>query len=364
MSEYDANAIQVLRWPEAVRKRPAMYIGDTSTSEGLETMIFCLVDDVVAQFRAYEATELGVEIGPDRWVSVRDDGLGMPPENIEAFFTTPFMRPPWQEGTLWPRGGVHGMDMAIVTAFSERLEVELSYRGVRWAQAFERGEPTSRVRRLGQTSLHGMQVRFRPDPMIFSSVEVAPRAIEWRLRELAWCLPHLRVFLQERRLDGRGGLAGLARDLSQGTSGTVQAMHVIERCENAMRIEVALAWSDEERGQPRICSFANGYGTPRHGTHVEGIWHALVSYARQAGAAARTHSAVREVLGHGFAAAIHVEDPAAQYDSVARDRLCTKNIARAVRAAIFDSLLALPSCSRLRKCVDARLGISARKNEE
>ncbi|NVB81570.1 MAG: hypothetical protein HOV81_24465 [Kofleriaceae bacterium] len=356
MSEYDANAIQVLSPFEAVRKRPGMYVGDTNSFDGLRTLILELVGDAVAQFDAREATEVAVELS-NGWVTVRDDGLGLPPEAIEALFTRFHARyrylPDFTDVRL---GGCHGMGFAVVNALSSRLEVELTYDGVRWAQVYERGEPVTQVRRLGPTSLQGMQVRFRPDPSIFASVEIDLEDVRARLQDLAWCKPHLRVYFQERRLHARGGPLGLAREMTKARGAEVEMWHVVDRRDGIARIDIAMAWAPD-RGGPQLRSFANMYATPRGGEHVDGFWHGLVSYARDVGSAARTHSAVRELLGSGLAAVIHVEVAEARYDCFARDRLCTREVARSVRAAIVDSLQVLPRYSRVRSYVDARLGV-------
>ena len=189
MSEYSSDQIQVITGLQPVRKRPGMYIGNTDGS-GLRNMVWELVDNVIALHMAGHATELRVELGPDTWITVRDDGSGIPtdliPERaphgghpnqthatadaptsvLEAVFLRLHTCAPYGTHVPYVRGsgGLAGVGLSAVNALSKRLEVETTYRGVRWSQAFERGERATPLRRHGPSSLEGTTIRFQPNP--------------------------------------------------------------------------------------------------------------------------------------------------------------------------------------------------------
>lgn len=364
-SLYDADSIQVLRGLEGVRKRPGMYVGDTIDGSGLHHLLWELVSSVIDQHVAGYATELRVEVSADHWVTVHDDGPGIPVDLVpprlhaederaisalELVFTTLQSGPTF--GSHYPNLGVRfGVAFAAVSALSSRVDVETTRDGVRWAQSYERGVAVTALRRLGRTSREGTTIRFRADPDVFSSVAFDHEQIHTRLQELAWLAPHLRIYFQERRLLARGGLGGWARELAR-TRGDVEAAFAITQINGDVRVDLAMAWN--ESGAPVTRAFVNTCDTPR-GTHVDALWNAFTSYARSINAAASRPSTVREALERGFTGIIHVGLFAPAFAGATRERLVSPEAGRAVARAVTAWLASSASWSA-RRFLDQRLG--------
>jgi DNA gyrase subunit B len=249
---------------------------------------------------------------------------------------------------------MHGVGIAAVNALSERFEIETTYRGIRWTQSFERGKRTSALRRIGPSSIEGTTVRLRPDPTIFSTIELDHVRIEARLQELAWLNPHLRVYFQEQRLHARGGIAGWARMLAS-ERGLGIEWHSLARNIRSVGVNVAFAWN--RNGAPLVRSFVNMQPTTA-GTHVQGLWLGLADYARGRKARARTVEHVREAIGCGLVAVLDVGMYDARFGSPTRDQLCSPEAAKAVRAAVRDALSIDDGRTwHLRRFLDARLHV-------
>lgn len=207
---------------------------------------------------------------------------------------------------------------------------------------------------LGGTDLEGTIVRFRPDPTIFRSIELDPARVERRLQELAWLLPHLRVFLNDRRLYGRGGMVGWAQSLA-GVREPTAAISVEGYVEDVW-VEAGLVWT--EHTTSRVVSYANTLETPDGGTHVEGLWKGLASYAASVGSQAHALVATRGVLEPGFTAAVHVKLLHPSFKNPRKDQLDSAVAARAVEEVVRSGLATrLPYNDAARACIHARLDV-------
>lgn len=336
MTSYSCDQIQVLKGLEPIRKRPGMYIGDTDGPEGRHHLLWELIENVIDQHVAGQATELHVTLGPGTWVTVKDDGPGIPIEPrpdgrpiIESVFTQLHAGGRHTaHGQL--RRGWYGVGLAAVSALSARVEVETTRNGIRWAQAFERGERVAPLRRVGPTSLEGTTIRFCPDPMIFRDVTLDPALVGTRLEELAWLNPHLRVVFQERRIRGRGGLLGWATTLAN-ERGAVVCSHGIERMCGDINVEIGLAWN--ATGKPIIRSFVNVRPTTG-GTHVAGLFEGFFEYARRRNSPARMPAHVREAILPGLVATLHVCLPCPNFGP-SRSRLRSTEAVAAVKAVLL-----------------------------
>jgi len=283
------DEIRVLKGLEGIRKRPGMYVGDTHDGSGLHHLLWELVGNVVDQYLGRQVTELHVDITDDGWVSVRDDGPGIsiaPHGNenksvLEVVFTT--LRANGDPG-LRTTPHIHltpswmGIGACVVNALSTRTEVETTRDGTRWEMAFERGEVASALRSLGPSAIEGTQIRFRPDPEIFESIEFDLVQIHEHLQQVAWLAPHLRVFLKEQRIRARGGIRGWAQQLA---GSSPEAVFSIERNVDDVYVDIALAWSG--RRAPIIHSFVNMQPSREHGTHVDGMRRAFTAVAYDLG---------------------------------------------------------------------------------
>jgi DNA gyrase subunit B len=379
MTSYRCEDIQVLTAVQAIRKRPGMYIGDCD-ARGIHHMLDELVAEVLEQHQRGQVGELRVELA-DGWIVVRDDGPGisphpvtpderrrtpgvmghyaMPPEGLsalEALFTTLHYRRRRDHYPCAPFGGaMFGNTPVVVTALAERLVVETTHAGVRWAQAFERGEAVTAVRRLGPTSLVGTTVRFRPDPMIFGTATLDRDAVRTRLAELAWLFPHLRVWHDERRLPMRGGLAGWARTLAR-PRGDIECAFTVTQIVGDVSVDLALAWNDA--GSLDLRSFVN-LERRASGSQVDGLWQGLLAYARSRGAPVRTVDHVREAVSRGLVAIVSVSVSDYRSDWT-RQHVTSEPAAAAVRAAIMASAGNNNGYShRVRRFLDERLLVPA-----
>ena len=177
-------------------------------------------------------------------------------------------------------------------------------------------------------------VRFRPDPRIFTSTEIDTTYIRRRLHDVARLYPHLRVWFQEERLEGHGGIAEWALQLAEERGKVVQHFAVVQTI-GETHVNIAIAWNAS--GAPFLRSFCNLQQTSR-GSHADGMWSGFCEYARGTSSLARGNAHVREAIGCGMVAVIHVTTPCAQYTSLARDELRSPEVADAVRAAVLASI--------------------------
>jgi DNA gyrase subunit B len=249
-----------------------------------------------------------------------------------------------------------GVGLVVVTALSQRMEVETTRDGIRWAMAFERGERTSPLRRLGPTSIEGTTIRFQPDPEIFGARALDVERVRAKLQQLAWLNPMLGVWFQERRLPWRGGIRRWAECLAA-DRGEVRVRFSTCQTRDGVFVDLALAWTDSADLDVRC--FVNANET-RSGTHVAGLWRGLAQVARALGAPARPAGTARQVLGRGLVAVVHVGLHGPQFASPTRDHLASPIARTAVASALAQDL---PEAARrdpsLRDLLHDRLGLAA-----
>ncbi|NUO49496.1 MAG: hypothetical protein HOV80_11635 [Polyangiaceae bacterium] len=341
---YTCESIQVLEGLEAVRKRPGMYAGDTTDGSGLEHLLWGVVDNAIDQHLARRAANLRVDVRPDGWIEVEDDGPGLPVEP-----TRPRGRPAMEvlfseylvggcsgerylsHAYIGPRAV--GVDTMVVSALSARLEVENRYRGQLWRAAFERGHAVHPASCEGPAARSGLRIRYRPDPTIFTKMSVDLARVERRLRELAWLHPLLAIRFQGQVLPGRGGLPAWVREeAGDALEGGVLAAAL--RTIDDVYVDLAFGW--RAAGGPQdIESFVNQERVPS-GTHVDGFWSGLRRIAGVLGCDANRR-VVRELLSPGLVARIHIGLNSASFGSGTHDRLKTPLAAEAVSRAVLDA---------------------------
>ena len=354
-STVNGDEIQVLSGLGGVRNRPGMYVGNTDDGTGLHHLLWELVGNVVDLHLARLATELHVDVTDDGWVSVRDDGPGISTDvhpcheatTLEIVFTTLMA-----SGPTTPRHTPHvhltpslmGVGLCVVNALSTRTEVETTRDGKRWAMAFERGEVATPLQDLGATSVEGTLIRFRPDAQIFSSIELDLEHVRDRLQQVAWLTPLLRVFFQERRVNGRGGLRGWAE---QHAAGAAVAMFSTEQMVDDVYVDIALAWRDD--GAPVIHSFVNMQSSRDHGTHVEGLYRAFAACAKDLGV---TATELRKRIEPGLIAIIHVGLYDPRWGNPRKDQLMSPVAADVVAKVLRDQFVI---SKHLREFFESRL---------
>ena len=227
---YGAESIQVLEGLEAVRKRPAMYIGSTST-QGLHHLVYEVVDNSINEVMARFAQQVSVIVHNDGSVTVEDDGRGIPvdihPEEgrsaAEVIMTVLHAGGKFDKKAYQVSGGLHGVGVSVVNALSESMTVESVRDGKVWTQSYERGIPTNKVKSIGKANgRRGTTTTFRPDPEMFETVDVSFEVIAQRLRESAYLTKGVHIRLVDERVKPtreksfyfEGGLVSFVRHLN------------------------------------------------------------------------------------------------------------------------------------------------------
>jgi DNA gyrase/topoisomerase IV subunit B len=341
-----------------------MYVGDTADGSGMHDLIWEVIGNVVDLHLARNATELRMDVAPDGWITVRDDGPGIsvaPAQGttrtvLEDVFTSLHTGPTYDGHTphVHVSTSLQGFGLAVANALSARLEVETTRDGVRWAQAYERGLPVTAVRRLGATSIEGTSIRFRPDPEIFGAVAVDVTHVRERLQQIAWLNPLLRVMFQDHRLPGRGGLRTWVEQVAT-ARGPFDALYSTHAYSGGVFVDVAVGWASS--AEPMIRSFVNVRET-LSGTHVIGLWRGFSEYAHRLGTSARGTEAVRTALEPGLVAILHVGLYSPAFGGPTFGHLISPTAGKAVRQVLEADLpIAVQHDARLATLLHGRLGI-------
>src|SRR5258708_4213948 len=286
---YDASDIKVLEGLEAVRKRPAMYIGDTG-AYGLHHLVYEAVDNAVDEALAGHCDSVKVILHSDGSCSVGDNGRGIPVDRHkesgksagEVVLTVLHAGGKFDHSAYKVSGGLHGVGISVVNALSEWLEVEIRRGGKVWAQRYEKGGvPTGPLTAGEKTTKHGTIIRFKPDATIFEETEFSFDTLSNRLRELAFLNRGLKIVIEDER-DGRshtflykGGIVEFVKHLNQNKTPIHPKVLFFEGRKGDIEVEVALQYNDGY--QESVFSFANNINTREGGTHLTGFRAALTS---------------------------------------------------------------------------------------
>ncbi|MFQ6673228.1 MAG: DNA topoisomerase (ATP-hydrolyzing) subunit B [Fidelibacterota bacterium] len=285
---YDAEKITVLKGLEAVRKRPAMYIGDTG-KRGLHHLVNEVVDNSVDEALAGFCSSIVVTLNPDNSVTVEDDGRGIPVDihkeekrpALEVVMTVLHAGGKFDKGTYKVSGGLHGVGVSVVNALSSWLVVEIHRDRKVYRQRYERGKTASTLEVVGKAKTSGTVITFFPDGEIFKTVEWDRDLIVDRLRELAYLNSNLEISMVDRRTDEpveeafhyEGGL----KDFVTFLDGAVQPLHkeiiTVTRDSGEVPVDVAIRYNDGYN--QNILSFVNNINTIEGGTHLSGFRSAL-----------------------------------------------------------------------------------------
>ena len=302
---YNADSIKVLGGMEAVRKRPAMYIGSTGDL-GLHHLVYEVVDNSVDEALAGFATKIEVTIHLDNSITVIDDGRGIPVDDMvidgekvsaaQVVMTTLHAGGKFDSSTYKVSGGLHGVGVSCVNALSEDLELEIWRDGATWQQNYSKGEPTNKLKKTGATKKRGTKVHFLPDRSIFTATEYNYDTLAQRLRELAFLNKGLLITLtDERATDSKtgeakqtdfkynGGIAEFIKHLNRGKQVLHDKPIYMEDDRNGVHMEIGLQYNDAY--SETIFSFANNINTIDGGTHLSGFRTALTRTINYAGSA-------------------------------------------------------------------------------
>ena len=283
---YDATSIKVLGGLEAVRKRPAMYIGSTSET-GLHHLVWEVVDNSVDEAMAGYCDEINVVVHDDNSVTVIDNGRGIPVDMhatekkpaAEVVMTVLHAGGKFDSETYKVSGGLHGVGVSVVNALSDWLELEIWRDGEVWEQSYECGVPKSKLSVTGKTRKTGTKITFHADPTIFDKVEYSYDILAQRLRELAFLNKGLKITLQDERSDKStefrftGGIAEFVKHLNRGKQTLHDSPIYIEGKRDSVEVEIALQYNDSYA--ENVFAFANTINTVDGGTHLSGFRSAL-----------------------------------------------------------------------------------------
>ena len=284
---YDESQIQVLEGLEAVRKRPGMYIGSTS-SRGLHHLVYEIVDNSIDEALAGFCTEISVAINEDNSITVIDNGRGMPTgihpkmgkSTVEVIMTVLHAGGKFGGGGYKVSGGLHGVGASVVNALSEWCEVTVSREGDIWQQKYSRGNAVTDLSKIGKTEEHGTKVSFKPDTEIFEETEYDFDILANRLRELAFLNKGIKIILSDAREEGKtevyhyeGGIKEFVSYLSRNKEVLHQEPIYIEGEKDGIIVEISLQYNDSYT--ENLYSFANNIDTIEGGTHLSGFKTAL-----------------------------------------------------------------------------------------
>ncbi|PCR90973.1 DNA topoisomerase (ATP-hydrolyzing) subunit B [Natrinema ejinorense] len=362
-SEYGAGQIQVLEGLEAVRKRPAMYIGSTD-SRGLHHLVYEVVDNSIDEALAGHCDDITVTIHEDESVSVADDGRGIPVDTheeydrpaLEVILTVLHAGGKFDNKSYQVSGGLHGVGVSVVNALSERLEAEVKRDGGVFRHAFEGGEPIGdmeRVREMQPDEETGSRIRFWPDTGIFETGDVSFSTLSNRLRELAFLNSGVRITLRDERADDDEGEAvtetyeydGGIREFVDYLNETRSAMHedVIYFEDEAQNIQIEVAMQATQELQGSIHAFANNINTREGGTHLTGFKTALTrcvnDYANDNDLLSDLDDNLTgEDIREGLTAVISIKHPDPQFEGQTKTKLGNSEVRGIVESAMHEGL--------------------------
>jgi DNA gyrase subunit B len=284
--KYDAASIKVLGGLEAVRKRPAMYIGSTGEM-GLHHLVWEVVDNSVDEALAGFCDEINVVVHEDNSVTVTDNGRGIPVDMhatekraaAEVVMTVLHAGGKFDSDTYKVSGGLHGVGVSVVNALSDWLELEIWRDGEVWEQTYNEGKPKAKLKSTGKTRKTGTKITFHPDPTIFENHKYSYDILAQRLRELAFLNKGLKITLADERSDKSaefrftGGIAEFVKHLNKGKQVLHDSPVYMEGKKDTVEIEIALQYNDSYT--ENVFAFANTINTVDGGTHLSGFRSAL-----------------------------------------------------------------------------------------
>ena len=337
--KYDATSIKVLGGLEAVRKRPAMYIGSTGEL-GLHHLVWEVVDNSVDEAMAGYCDEINVSVHDDNSVTVIDNGRGIPVDMhatekkpaAEVVMTVLHAGGKFDSDTYKVSGGLHGVGVSVVNALSDWLDLEIWREGEVWEQSYEKGTPTSKLKASGKTKKTGTKITFHADPSIFATTVYSFDTLSQRLRELAFLNKGLKITLEDERSNKKtefrftGGIAEFVKHLNRGKSVLHDSPIYMEGKRGTVDIEIALQYNDSYA--ENVFCFANTINTVDGGSHLAGFRSALTRtinyYANSAGMLKDQKDEVSingDDVREGLIAVVSVKLPQPQFEGQTKGKL-------------------------------------------
>jgi DNA gyrase subunit B len=385
--EYGADSIRVLEGLEAVRKRPAMYIGSTG-KEGLHHLVYEVVDNSIDEASAGFCDTILVKIRMDNSIVVDDNGRGIPVDihtkegvsAAEVALTRLHAGAKFSNDSYKISGGLHGVGVSVVNALSIYLELEVRRDGGVYAQSYVRGVPNAPLEMIGKTKGRGTKVTFKPDDTIFEDMEFSYEILSNRLRELAFLNSGVKITLIDERVDRqneflyKGGIVSFVEYINRSKKVLHKNPIFIAGTREDCLVEVALQYNDTYA--ENIFSFANSINTTEGGTHLIGFRSALTrafnNYATSANILKNGKESLKgEDLREGLACVISIKIRNPQFEGQTKTKLGNSEVKGLVEGVVYDKISSYleenPSVAKqlLGKCLDAaRAREAARRARE
>ena len=352
--DYGADKIKVLEGLEAVRKRPAMYIGSTGTP-GLHHLVYEIVDNSIDEALAGYCDQVNVTIHIDNSITVIDNGRGIPVDRhesgksaAEVVLTVLHAGGKFDNDSYKVSGGLHGVGVSVVNALSERLDLEIWRNGQVYQQSYERGVPVADLEVAGTTQRRGTKVTFKPDTQVFETTEYSFDTLAQRLRELAFLNGGILITIDDER-DGKshrfqydGGIVSFVEHLNKNKTAVNDKPIFMRGAKDGTEVEIALQWNDGY--SELIFTFANNINTHEGGTHLSGFRSALTrtinAYATKSGLAKdlKDASISGDDIREGLTGVVSVKIPQPQFEGQTKTKLGNTEVKGIVETIVNDKL--------------------------
>ena len=354
VDDYGADKIKVLEGLEAVRKRPAMYIGSTG-APGLHHLVYEVVDNSIDEALAGFCDQINVTIHIDNSITVVDNGRGIPVDRhksgksaAEVVMTILHAGGKFDNDSYKVSGGLHGVGISVVNALSERLDLEIWRNAQVYQQSYERGAPLADLEVAGTTQRRGTKVTFRPDPQIFETTDYSFDTLAQRLRELAFLNGGILITIDDER-DGKnhkfqyeGGIVSFVEHLNKNKTNVTDKPIYMRGNKDGIDAEIALQWNDGY--SEMIFTFANNINTHEGGTHLSGFRAALTrtinAYAAKSNLAKdlKDASISGDDIREGLTGVVSVKIPQPQFEGQTKTKLGNTEVKGIVEAIVNDKL--------------------------
>jgi DNA gyrase subunit B len=353
---YDGSKIQVLEGLEAVRKRPAMYIGDTF-QRGLHHCVYEVVDNSIDEALAGYCTRIEVQLEADGSVSVSDNGRGIPVDlhpklqkpAVEVALTVLHAGGKFDHGSYKVSGGLHGVGVSCVNALSEWLEVEVRREGKIYRMRFERGVTKSPLEVIGSCTDRGTKVTWYPDDQIFTTIEYSWDILAARLRELAFLNRGIEILFRQEQPDGSmreelfrydGGIREFVQHLNTNKVALHPDVIYFEKEQDGVVVEIAMQYNDSYAES--VLTYANNINTIEGGTHLSGFRSALTrvvnTYGRASKLLKEEDSMSGDDIREGLVAVVSVKVPDPQFEGQTKTKLGNSEVEGIVSSVVNESL--------------------------
>jgi len=352
--DYGADKIKVLEGLEAVRQRPAMYIGSTG-APGLHHLVYEVVDNSIDEALAGYCDQISVTIHIDGSITVVDNGRGIPVDlhvsgksAAEVALTVLHAGGKFDNESYKVSGGLHGVGVSVVNALSERLDLEIWRNGQVYQQSYERGTPTGELEATGTTQRRGTKVTFKPDTQVFETTDYSFDTLAQRLRELAFLNGGIVITIDDER-DGKGhkfqyegGIVSFVQHLNKNKAVVNEKPIFMKGDKDGIDAEIALQWNDGY--SELVFSFANNINTHEGGTHLSGFRSALTRTINAYGVKNNLAKDLKDAsisgddIREGLTGVISVKIPRPQFEGQTKTKLGNTEVKGIVEAIVNDRL--------------------------